>query len=81
MELFTLLENLEKRIETLLVEREGLLEESLAAERLRVENRALQEELEQERQTRQHIQTRISSVLGNLAQHVDKSGADQEPTA
>ncbi len=86
MELFDLLADLEEKMTGLLEEVEALREEARNAEQLRAENRALHENLDEERALRGQIETRLSSILslldsqlgaGNAAAEAENGGQEQ----
>ncbi|MBO4311569.1 MAG: hypothetical protein IKX79_05260 [Desulfovibrionaceae bacterium] len=78
MELFDIVADLEEKITGLLEEVEALREEARNAEQLRVENRALHENLDEERALRGQIETRLSSILSLIDSQLDAGNAAAE---
>ena len=78
MELFDIVADLEEKITGLLEEVEALREEARNAEQLRVENRALHENLDEERALRGQIETRLSSILSLIDSQLDTGNAAAE---
>ncbi len=78
MELFDLLADLEEKMTNLLEEVEALREEARNAEQLRVENRALRENLDEERALRGQVETRLSSILSLIDSQLNTENADVE---
>ena len=78
MELFDIVADLEEKITGLLEEVEALREEARNAEQLRVENRALHENLDEERALRGQIETRLTRILSLIDSQLDAGNAAAE---
>lgn len=70
MELFDLLDSLEAKITELSRVKQEFSVQAQTVSQLKEENSALQNALEQERQTRREIESRISAMLVNLDRHL-----------
>lgn len=75
MELFELVENLERRVNGLVQENQALRETAQLAEVYQEENRSLMETLQKERENRKHIEERIGSMLTKLDEHLAEESA------
>lgn len=78
MELSDILADLEEKVMGLLEEVEALREEARNAEQLRAENRALHENLDEERALRGQIETKLSGILSLLDSQLGAGNAAAE---